>query len=120
MRRRAFVGALAMVLLAGCLDRGPLGSHEYTDPPDGATFDVSGSNAEGITITYVDGEPFQGEHVALRGTATMGATPRTLEGEWAPGDSTELWYTHVQFGELRLVWIGSEEDVELATYDVPR
>lgn len=118
--RRSFI-ATTTLCLAGCLGD-TFDEVEYVDPPD-VTFDIVGNNRDGIRITVTDGS-CDTQFVSLQGDATYGATPDTLNDVGPPqmtaGDFVELHYTLIQAGELRLVWIGSEEHELLATFDVPR
>lgn len=119
MHRRIFITGLT-VALAGCLgeisdDFDPVG------PPDDARFEFDGDNRNGVTITYAGGEAFAGEHMAIRGPATMGATPRTMgEATIEPGDEIHITWTHISAGDLSLVWIGDGDETEMAEWTVPQ
>ncbi|MFW6153134.1 MAG: hypothetical protein ACOC42_02110 [Halobacteriota archaeon] len=121
--RRAFLASTGIVGLAGCLS-GSGDEFEYIEAPD-VEFEFGGSNAEGVTITQVDGDEFEGVYAELQGDATFGATPDNLGAgdwpeTWSPTTSVEIGRFSIQFGTLEIVWVGDEEPSVLASYDVPR
>lgn len=121
--RRAFLASAGLLGLAGCVG-GSDDEFEYIEAPE-VEFEITGSNADGLTITQVSGDEFEGVYAELQGDATFGATPSNLAADdwpdtWSPSTSVEIGRFSIQFGPLDIVWVGDEEPSVLASYEVPR